>query len=37
LPSALEMTPFSQSGDIGFGLMLLLSGLAALAHRVRRS
>jgi apolipoprotein N-acyltransferase len=37
LPSALEMTPFSQSGDLGFAVMLLLSGLTALAYRVRRS
>ncbi len=36
LPSALEMTPFSQSGDIGFAVMVLMSGLAALAGRVRR-
>jgi apolipoprotein N-acyltransferase len=37
LPSPLEMTPFSQSGDTGFAVMLLLSGLVALAYRVRRS
>ena len=36
LPSALEITPFSQSGDRGFGAMLLLSGLAAAAHHFRR-
>jgi apolipoprotein N-acyltransferase len=36
MPPALEMTLFSQSGDIGFGAMLLLSGLVALAYRVRR-
>ena len=36
LPPPLEMTPFSQSGDIWFGAMLLLSGLAAFASRVRR-
>jgi apolipoprotein N-acyltransferase len=35
LPSALEMTPFSKAGDLYFGAMLLLSGLAALAYRVR--
>ena len=37
LPPALDMTPFSQIGDLGFAAMLLLSGLAALAYRVRRS
>jgi len=36
LPSALEMTPFSQSGDLWFGAMVLLSGLVAVAYRVRR-
>jgi apolipoprotein N-acyltransferase len=36
LPSALEGTPFSQAGDGGFGVMLLLSGLIALAYRIRR-
>jgi apolipoprotein N-acyltransferase len=37
LPPALEITPFSQSGDLYFGAMLLLSGLAAAAYHVRRS
>jgi apolipoprotein N-acyltransferase len=36
LPSALEITPFSQSGDLGFWAMLLLSGLALAAKRFRR-
>jgi apolipoprotein N-acyltransferase len=35
LPPALEMTPFSKAGDLYFAAMLLLSGLAALAYRVR--
>ena len=35
LPPAIERTPFSQSGDLYFGGMLLLSGLAALAYRGR--
>ena len=37
LPPALEKTPFSQWGDLGFGAMLLLSGLAGVAYRARRS
>lgn len=36
LPSALEITPFSQSGDLGFWAMLLFSGLALAANRIRR-
>jgi apolipoprotein N-acyltransferase len=36
LPPALEKTPFSQSGDAAFAAMVLLSGLVALAYRVRR-
>jgi apolipoprotein N-acyltransferase len=36
LPAALEKTPFFKSGDLYFGLMLLLSGLVAAAYRVRR-
>jgi apolipoprotein N-acyltransferase len=35
LPPALEMTPFSKAGDLYFAALLLLSGLAALAYRVR--
>ena len=35
LPPALEITPFSETGDLYFGAMLLLSGLAALAYRIR--
>ena len=35
LPPALEITPFSQSGDLYFAAMLVLSGLVALAYRVR--
>ncbi len=37
LPPALEKTPFSRWGDLGFGAMLLLSGLAGVAYRARRS
>jgi apolipoprotein N-acyltransferase len=36
LPPALEKTGFSAAGDLPFGAMLLLSGLVALAYRVRR-
>jgi apolipoprotein N-acyltransferase len=36
LPPPLEMTTFSQSGDAYFWAMLLLSGLALAANRVRR-
>ena len=35
LPPSLEATPFSRFGDRLFGAMLLLSGLVALAYRVR--
>jgi apolipoprotein N-acyltransferase len=37
LPPALRETPFYHRGDLGFAAMLLLSGLAAAAYRVRRS
>lgn len=37
LPPTLQATPFSRSGDRAFGVMLLLSGLMALAYRVRRA
>jgi apolipoprotein N-acyltransferase len=36
LPAAVETTAFSRLGDLPFGGMLLLSGLAALAYFVRR-
>jgi apolipoprotein N-acyltransferase len=36
LPPALEFTTYSQTGDRPFAIMLLLSGLGALAYRVRR-
>jgi len=35
LPPALGGTPFYRRGDLWFGLMLLLSGLAAASYRVR--
>ena len=35
LPNALEMTPFSKAGDLYCVVMVLLSGLVALAYRVR--
>jgi len=35
LPPALESTTFSHWGDLGFGLMLLLSALAGVAYRDR--
>jgi apolipoprotein N-acyltransferase len=35
LPSALEKTVFSQQGDRPFAILLLLSGLIALAYRLR--
>jgi apolipoprotein N-acyltransferase len=37
LPSALEMTPFSQSGNLCFAAMLIVSALAAATYRLRRS
>ena len=36
LPPALGETPFYHGGDLWFGLMLLLSGLAAASYRVHR-
>ncbi len=35
LPPALEATPYTRGGDLYFAAMLLLSGLAASAYRVR--
>jgi len=35
LPPALPPTPFHHLGDLGFAVMLLLSGLLAAAYRVR--
>jgi apolipoprotein N-acyltransferase len=37
LPPALQLTPYSRVGDLYFAGMLLLSGLVALAYRVRRA
>ena len=37
LPSALEMTPFSQSGNLWFAAMLIFSILVAATYRMRRS
>ncbi|WP_309604451.1 apolipoprotein N-acyltransferase [Phenylobacterium sp.] len=37
LPAALPPTPFSRGGDLALAVMLLLSALAAVAYRVRRS
>ena len=37
LPPALEKTPFSRGGDLWFTGLILLSGLAAAAYRVRRA
>lgn len=37
LPPSLQLTPYGRAGELYFGLLLLLSGLAALAYRVRRS
>jgi apolipoprotein N-acyltransferase len=36
LPPALPLTPYSKVGDLFFVGMLVLSGLVALAHRIRR-
>ena len=36
LPPALGRTPFSRGGNLALAAMLLLSGLAAAAYRVRR-
>jgi len=35
LPPSLELTPYTRAGDTYFGFLLLLSGLAAAAYRVR--
>ena len=35
LPQALSLTPFSHTGDLGFGVMVVLSGVVAGFYRVR--
>jgi apolipoprotein N-acyltransferase len=35
LPPSLELTPYTRAGDTYFGFLLLLSGLIAVAYRVR--
>jgi apolipoprotein N-acyltransferase len=35
LPPAVEITPFSRFGDLPFAAMVLLSGLVAVAYRIR--
>jgi len=35
LPPPLELTPYTRAGDTYFGFLLLLSGLIAVAYRVR--